>query len=151
MAESRPSMQSVQRSLIMGIVLGLIFGCLIGGAAGLYYAWMMNPAVYADGAYPNDLAPGYQSHYFDMVVDSYIVNRQASYAQNRLQSFSDAQVITALGERSVAFVANGQAVEAQANPPETFQEITTMPVKTATPITMSTIIQKVLFSNILGC
>jgi hypothetical protein len=49
-----------------------------------------------------------------MVVDSYVVNRQVDYAKNRLQSFDDATVIMALGERSVAFVANGQAVEAQA-------------------------------------
>jgi len=107
-------MQSVQRSLIMGALLGLILGCLIGGGVGLYYAWRINPAVYGEGAFPDDLAPGYKSHYLDMVVDSYIVNRQVDYAKNRLQAFSNKEVITALGERSVAFVANGQAVEAQA-------------------------------------
>ncbi len=114
MAESRPSMQSVQKSLIMGVLLGLIFGCLIGGALALYYAWAVNPAIYAEGAYPKDLASGYQQDYINMVSNAYLVDRQVENAQKRLQSFDDATVIVALGERSVTLVANGQAVEAQA-------------------------------------
>lgn len=113
MAESRPSMQSVQRSLLVGVLLGLIFGCLIGGGLGLYYAWQVNPAVY-DTAYPVDLAPGYQQDYINMVANAYLVDRQVENAQKRLQSFNAGTVILALGERSVELMANGQAVEVQA-------------------------------------
>jgi hypothetical protein len=107
-------MQSVQSRLIVVVLVGLIFGCLIGGGLGLYYAWMVNPVVYGDGAYPKDLAQGYQEDYINMVSNAYLVDRQVENAQTRLQSFDDTVVIMALGERSVALVANGQAVEAQA-------------------------------------
>ncbi|MBN1218788.1 MAG: hypothetical protein JXM69_07665 [Anaerolineae bacterium] len=114
MAGSRPSMQSVQRSLIIGVVAGLIFGCLFGLGFGLYYAWNLNPTTYAGGSYPAEMAPGYRADYINMVINSYIVNRNAQDAQKRLQTFDAATQIRALGERSVAFAANGQAVEAQA-------------------------------------
>jgi hypothetical protein len=55
---SRPSIQSVQRSLIFGVLAGLIVGCLVGAGLGLYYAWKVNPAVYGGGSYPAELAPG---------------------------------------------------------------------------------------------
>jgi hypothetical protein len=113
MAGSRPSMQSVQRSLIIGVLAGLIFGCLIGAGLGLYYAWKVNPAVYAGGSYPAELAPGYRANYINAVVDSYIVNRQVEVAQQRLQTFDQATKIRALGQRSAEFIANGQAVEAE--------------------------------------
>ena len=113
MAESRPSMQSVQRSLIMGALLGLIFGCLIGGSLALYYAWQVNPAVYGEGALPKHLPPNYRQDYINMVSNAYLVDGQVENAQKRLQSFDDEYVIITLGERSVVLVANGQAVEAQ--------------------------------------
>jgi len=106
-------MQFVQRSLIIGVLAGLIFGCLVGGGLGLYYAWQVSPATYTGGAYPNDLAPGYQNNYLAMVIDSYIVNRQVADVQKRLQTFDQPAKIRALGERSVEFQANGQGVEAQ--------------------------------------
>jgi len=48
------------------------------------------------------------------VSNAYLVDRLVENAQTRLQTIDDATVIMALGERSVALVANGQAVEAQA-------------------------------------
>ena len=114
MGESaRPSFQSVQRSLLIGILAGIIFGCILGTAFGLYYAWQVDPAIYSDGAFPSDLTSNYQGHYMATVVDSYIVNRQVNLALARLATLDDATVIRALGERSAAFVANGQAVESQ--------------------------------------
>ncbi len=114
MGESaRPSFQSVQRSLLIGILAGIIFGCILGTAFGLYYAWQVDPAIYSDGAFPSDLTSNYQGHYVATVVDSYIVNRQVNLALARLATLEDATVIRALGERSAAFVANGQAVESQ--------------------------------------
>jgi hypothetical protein len=110
---SRPSIQSVQRSLIFGVLAGLIVGCLVGAGLGLYYAWRVNPAVYAGGSYPAELAPGYRTNYIHAVIDSYIVNRQVEVARQRLQTFDEATKIQALGQRSADFIANGQAVEAE--------------------------------------
>ena len=111
MAGSRPSMASVQRSLIVGVLAGLIFGCLIGLGIGLYYAWQVSPAVYSGGAFPDELTENYQSHYIAMAVDSYNVTRQIEEAQRRLRSFDEATKVRALGEQSVAYAASGQAAE----------------------------------------
>lgn len=112
-ASGRPSIQSVQRSLIIGILAGVIFGCLLGTIFGTFYAWQIDPAVYADGAFPADMTSNYQDHYVATVIDSYMVNRQVNLAQERLKTFTPAAQIRALGKRSADFVANGQAVEAQ--------------------------------------
>lgn len=110
---SRPSMQSVQRSLIVGILVGVILGCVVGaGVVGLYIR--QNPPVYAGGAYPRELTDNYQGHYLAMVIDSYLVNRQVDVAQDRLQTFDTATKIRALGRWSATYVAGGRAAEAQA-------------------------------------
>ena len=80
MGEStRPSVQSVQRSLLIGILIGIIFGCVIGAALVGLYVWQ-NPPIYAGGAYPAELTESYQDHYLAMAIDSYIVNQQADVA-----------------------------------------------------------------------
>lgn len=112
MSDTRPSIKSVQRTLIVGVLVGLILGCAIGaGLVGLYI--QQNPPVYAGGAYPNELTKNYQDHYIAMVIDSYQVHRNFADAQNRLKSFDPATKINALGRWSVAFTTNGQAAEAQ--------------------------------------
>jgi hypothetical protein len=110
---TRPSFQSVQRSLLIGVLAGLIFGCILGSLIGTYYAWQINPAVYVGDAIPSELAPGYQNHYLAMVVDSYIVNQEADVAAERLKAFSPETKIRSLAERSAAYVAAGRGVEAQ--------------------------------------
>ncbi len=110
---TRPSIKSVQRTLIVGVLAGLILGCAIGaGLVGLYIR--QNPPVYAGGAYPNELTQNYQDHYIAMVIDSYQVNRQLNLAQERLKTFDQATKIQALGKWYVAYTTNGQAPEAQA-------------------------------------
>jgi hypothetical protein len=79
---------------------------------GLYLR--QNPPVYAGGAYPNELTQNYQDHYLAMVIDSYIVNRQAEAAAERLKAFDQAAKIRALGRWSANYVAGGRATEAQA-------------------------------------
>ncbi len=113
MGEStRPPMQAVQRSLIIGALIGIILGCAVGaGLVGLYIR--QNPPVYAGGAYPDELSQAYQDHYMAMVVDSYLINQQADVAQDRLKRFGPEQKIRMLGERSAAYVAAGRGVEAQ--------------------------------------
>ncbi len=109
----RPSMQSVQRSLLIGVFIGLILGLIIGaGIVGVYIR--QNPPVYAGGAYPSELSPNYQDHYLAMVIDSYVVNRQADVAKERLKTFGEAQKIKALGRWSAIYVAGGRIAEAQA-------------------------------------
>jgi hypothetical protein len=114
MSDARPSIKSVQRTLIMGVLVGLLFGCILGLVLGLIYAWQVDPATYAGGAYPSDLTTNYQDHYIAMTIDSYQVHRNFADAQNRLKSFEPATKIKALGRRSVDFTTNGQAAEAQA-------------------------------------
>lgn len=114
MSESgRPSFQSVQRGLIIGVLAGLIFGCILGSAFGSYYAWQVNPVVYTGDAIPPELAPGYQNHYLAMVVDSYIVNQDVNIASERLKAFEQRSKIQILAERAAAYVAAGRGVEAQ--------------------------------------
>ena len=110
---ARPSIKSVQRTLIVGVLVGLILGCAIGaGLVGLYI--QQNPPVYAGGAYPNELTQNYQDHYIAMVIDSYQNNRNLNLAQERLKTFDQATKVNALGKWSVAYTTNGQSVEAQA-------------------------------------
>ena len=109
---SRPSIQSVQRSLIIGIVVGVILGCAVGaGLVGFYIR--QNPPVYQGGAYPNEMTNAYQNHYLAMTVDSYIITQQPEVAQERLKTFNEPTKIAILAERSAAFVAAGRGAEAQ--------------------------------------
>ena len=113
MSESpRPSFQSVQRSLLIGVLIGLIFGCVAGALLIGLFIWQ-DPPVYAGGAYPAELTDAYQDHYLAMTVDSYIVNQQADVALERLKTFEEEDKIRILGERSAAYVAAGRSVEAQ--------------------------------------
>jgi len=113
MGEStRPSMQAVQRSLIIGALIGLILGCAGGAGLAAFYV-RQNPPVYQGGAYPDELTNAYQDHYQAMVVDSYIVNQQEDVATERLKRFSQREKIRTLADRSAAYVAAGRSVEAQ--------------------------------------
>lgn len=111
---TRPPIQAVQRSLIVGVLAGLLLGCIAGLAFGTYYAWQVDPAVYSGGAYPDDLSPGYQANYLNTVIDSYIINRQVENAQQSLREFDQSTKIRALGRRAAEYAAVGRATEAQA-------------------------------------
>jgi hypothetical protein len=111
---TRPSIESVRRSLIVGILVGIILGCIAGLGFGSYYAWQVDPAIYADGAFPPELTQDYQSHYLAMVIDSYLMNGQVDTARERLKTFDDATQIEALGRWSAIYVAAGRGPEAQA-------------------------------------
>ncbi len=110
---ARPSIKSVQRTLFVGVGVGLLLGLILGLIFGLFYAWQVAPATYAGGAYPNELASGYQSNYLDMVIDSYISNNQVEQARLRLQEFDAPTKVRLLARRATDYAAVGQAVEAQ--------------------------------------
>jgi hypothetical protein len=115
MSEStRPSINAVRRTLIVGVLAGLVLGCIFGLVLGLIYAWQIDPATYAGGARPDEMTKNYQDHYIAMVIDSYAVNRDISLAQKRLQSFDQATKIRALGQWSAAYSTAGRGPEAQA-------------------------------------
>lgn len=109
---TRPSFQSAQRFLIIGILAGIIFGIILGFIISYVYI-TQNPPVYQGGAYPDELTEAYQNHYKAMVVDSYIVNQEPDVAVERLKRFDPYAQILILGERSAAYVAAGRGVEAQ--------------------------------------
>lgn len=111
---TRPPIESVRRSLIVGILVGVILGCIAGLGFGSYYAWQVDPAIYADGAFPPELTQDYQGHYLAMVIDSYLTNGQVDTAQQRLKTFDEATQIEALGRWSAIYVAAGRGPEAQA-------------------------------------
>ncbi len=106
----KPSFQQAQRFLVVGALVGLLFGCGIG--AGIV-SYQSSRVVYKGGAYPKELSANYQEHYLAMVVDSYIVNHQADWAQERLKSFDTAAKIKSLADRSATYAASGRTVEAQ--------------------------------------
>ncbi len=115
MTEStRPSINAVRRTLIVGILAGLVLGCILGLVLGLIYAWQVDPATYTGGAHPSELTENYRDHYIAMVIDSYTINRQLPLAQERLKSFDTATKIRALGEWSAAYSTAGRGPEAQA-------------------------------------
>lgn len=117
MSESaRPSMQVVQRRLLIVVLLSLLVGLVLGLVVGLIYAWRIDPAVYSGGAYPNQLAPGYQQNYLNMVADSYALNptpQQIEQTRLRLQTFDVPTKIRTLAERSAEYAMAGRAPEAQ--------------------------------------
>ncbi|MCB0176804.1 MAG: hypothetical protein KDI62_01120 [Anaerolineae bacterium] len=109
---TRPSFQSAQRFLIIGILAGIIFGIILGFIISYVYI-VQNPPVYQGGAFPDELTEAYQNHYKAMVVDSYIVNQEPEVAVERMKRFDPQAQILILGERSAAYVAAGRGVEAQ--------------------------------------
>ena len=117
MGESaRPSMQIVQRRFLIVVLLSLLVGLVLGLVVGLIYAWRIDPAVYSGGAYPNQLAPGYQQNYLNMVADSYALNptpQQVEQTRLRLQAFDVPAKIRTLADRSAEYGMAGRGAEAQ--------------------------------------
>ncbi|MCB0166941.1 MAG: hypothetical protein KDI79_22130 [Anaerolineae bacterium] len=109
---TRPSFQSAQRFLIIGILAGIIFGIILGFIISYVYI-TQNPPVYQGGAFPDELTEAYQNHYKAMVVDSFIVNQEPEVAIERMKRFDTRAQVLILGERSAAYVAAGRGVEAQ--------------------------------------
>jgi hypothetical protein len=103
MSEStRPSINAVRRTLIVGVLAGLVLGCIFGLVLGLIYAWQIDPATYAGGARPDEMTKNYQDHYIAMVIDSMAIT-DISLAQNVSNRLIRPPQIRALGQWS-AFI-----------------------------------------------
>ena len=96
------------RPLIIGVVLGLIVGLGIG----LAWAWLVQPAYYAGGAYPNELSDFYQHAYVQSVAEAYMTTRDVGAAAERLNAFSATDKVRLLADVDKGYIANGQAAEA---------------------------------------
>jgi hypothetical protein len=64
---------------------------LVGIAAGLYYAWVINPVKYVD-APPDTLRIDFKSDYALMVAEAYSQGHDLAMAQQRLGLFSTSPV-----------------------------------------------------------
>jgi len=96
------------RPLIIGALLGLVVGLVIG----LAWAWLVQPAYYAGGAYPNELSEFYQLQYVQSVSEAYLTTRDSAAAARRLDKFSPADKVKWLATVANEFSAQGRATEA---------------------------------------
>ncbi len=96
------------RPLIIGVVLGLV----IGLAVGLAWAWLVQPAYYAGGAYPNELSDFYQRAYVQSVAEAYMTTRDIGAAAERLNTFSAADKARLLAEANKTLASSGSEAEA---------------------------------------
>ncbi len=96
------------RPLIIGVVLGLIVGLGIG----LAWAWLVQPAYYAGGAYPNELSDFYQHAYVQSVAEAYMTTRDVGAAAERLNAFSAADKVRLLADVNKGYLAGGRTAEA---------------------------------------
>lgn len=96
------------RPLIIGVVLGLVVGLAIG----LAWAWLVQPAYYAGGAYPNELSDFYQRAYVQSVAEAYMTTRDVGSAAERLNAFSAAEKTKLLAEVNKEYIERGLSAEA---------------------------------------
>ncbi len=105
-----PSGNTINRArpLIIGVVLGLVIGLAIG----LVWAWLVQPAYYAGGAYPSELSDFYQHTYVQSVAEAYMTTRDVGVAAERLSPFNAADKVRLLAQVNKKFITDGRAAEA---------------------------------------
>ncbi|MFQ5613898.1 MAG: hypothetical protein ACE5H9_17390 [Anaerolineae bacterium] len=110
MSTTRPS---PVRPLIVGALIGFILGLLLGLGGGLFYAWVVNPATYAGGAFPNELREDFQAYYVNAVTDEYLRTNDTSAIRSRLSTFSVEQKVRSLALAASSYQQAGRTVEFQ--------------------------------------
>ena len=87
--------------LILGIVAGVFYvfflGLSLGIISGLSYGWVINPVECADCT-PSQLSTSYKEDYVTLVVDSYSENRDIEFAQHRLETIPEPEVLQLLAK-----------------------------------------------------
>jgi hypothetical protein len=102
------------RSPVQPLVIGisLVVGLILGLIVGLYYAWQVDPAFYAGGAYPGEFSEEYQKSYVEVVVDAYLGNGNIDLAATRLRDFSVSQKVQWLAAIASDYMTQGLVNEA---------------------------------------
>jgi hypothetical protein len=96
------------RPLLIGGLVGFVIGLIIG----LVWAWYVDPAYYAGGAYPNELSEFHQQSYVKSVSEAYFATNDVAVAANRLNQFTPQEKVTLLALTAKDFSEKGQATEA---------------------------------------
>ncbi len=99
-------------SSVKPLLIGAIVGLIIGLGVGLAWAWLVQPAFYAGGAYPNELTEADQITYVRSVSEAYLTTRDIVAAANRLGKFTAEQKVTLLATVAKDFSGKGQNTEA---------------------------------------
>lgn len=68
--------------------VGFIIAVILGVAAGLYYAWVIDPVEYVDTS-PDTLLFDYKADYILMVAEAYQLEGDLSLAERRLAVLSE--------------------------------------------------------------
>lgn len=101
---------SKSRPLIIGVIIGLVVGLIIG----LAWAWMVQPAFYEGGAYPNEMSDSYQQSYVQTVSEAYMTTQDVVLAADRLRAFSEPKKVELLATAYKNYQKIGRMSEAGA-------------------------------------
>ncbi|RME42227.1 MAG: hypothetical protein D6796_14710 [Caldilineae bacterium] len=89
-----------------------MLGLVVGVSIGLAWAWLVQPAYYAGGAYPNELSDFYQLQYVQAVSEAYLTTRDTAAAARRLDKFNAADKVKWLATVANEFKTQGRTTEA---------------------------------------
>jgi hypothetical protein len=96
--------------------LPLAVALVLGLAAGLYYAWVINPVEYVDSS-PASLRQPYRDNYMLLIAAAYAQQHDLTRARARLSLFNDPQLkdtLAALAQRELATGGSEQQARALA-------------------------------------
>ncbi len=87
--------------------LPLVIGLLLGIAAGLYYAWVVNPVEYLETA-PAALRDEYKADYYSLIALAYASTDDLERAQSRLAQIPDPDYASTLSQLAQIRLAAGR-------------------------------------------
>jgi hypothetical protein len=94
----------------LGAASLLLFGLIIGLAAGLYYAWMVEPVTYV-AAGPARLSEENQGEYILMVSQSYAVDGDWERAKERLDLLGDPNIADTVSSQLEQYLRDGRPAD----------------------------------------
>jgi len=84
----------------------LVAGLVLGLAAGLFYAWRVNPVEYTDTA-PSSLRADFKASYLSLIASAYSSTSDLARARARLEVFADPDPATSLAALAQQLLAAG--------------------------------------------
>ncbi len=88
----------------------LLTGLVIGGIAGLLFAWMVQPVRYTNTA-PSTLSSEYKDKYRSLIAAAYMANNDLVRAKARLALLKDADIYRSVAEQAQRSMAAGDSPE----------------------------------------